>query len=137
MSSRYLVLSGSAGRWSGSVRRLDDSREQVSERGEIIQGHCDPSPHHFFIVDPAVEKVGGFWSGMGESQGGKVAMWMNKKTSVAKDFRDAIGVHHRWLLGLLRLLGLARHDFSPGSVGANQDSDGWDGRHCSSQSPSL
>ena len=102
MRSKILMSCGTAGGWSGSVRRLNDTGKQISESNKVTQSHNDAGANNFFYVYCPREQIGGSWSGVGECQGGKVAMGMNIKTTIANNLLDVIRVNYRRILMLFR-----------------------------------
>jgi hypothetical protein len=104
MVASISMTNGTAGRWSGdgAPRAINSPDQQVPERGEVIQGHSDPGSYNFFVVDRPIKQVAGSWSGGGESESSEIAVWMDVKRSVAKCFRDMVGIDYRWLLGAVR-----------------------------------
>jgi hypothetical protein len=101
MRSKILMSCGTAGGWSGSVRRLNDTGK-LSESNKVIQSHSNSGANNFFYVYCPIEQIGGSWSGVAECQGGKVAMGMNIKTTIANNLLDVILVNYRRILMLFR-----------------------------------
>lgn len=95
--TRPLMLGGSAGGWSGGLRRLDDAREQITQRYKIVQRHRDPRTDHFIIDDPAVKKIGGGRSDLRQGESGMITMWVEIEPPVTQSFWDTVRINYRRL----------------------------------------
>jgi hypothetical protein len=104
MAKPYSVqlAAGGAGRGHLIGPHLDEVVQKVSEGDEVVHRESYARPDHFFRIDPTAEKIGGAWSGMGECQGGKIAMRMNIEPSVAQSFWDVVRINYLRVLLLLQ-----------------------------------
>jgi hypothetical protein len=103
---KQLVMSWTAGGWSGSIRGLDNLVEQIPECRQIREGDYNAGSHYGFRLKPPVLKHRRWiWPYVRKGQRCQTSQTSHDgdvELSVAHSFWNAIRVYY---LGLLRLIG--------------------------------
>jgi hypothetical protein len=97
-----LMFCGTAGGWSGDVRRLDDSVQQVVQGSQIPQGQYNASSHYSLGIDNTFRKhISSVGPNMSERQSGELSQNGNVELSIAMRFGNVVRVYYRRLIWLL------------------------------------
>jgi hypothetical protein len=99
LKQNHSMLGGTAGGWSGLVRRLDDPVQKVAKRYQITEGSYNAGAHHTSRVHSAIpQHRRRVWANMGKRQRGEVSRNADVEHPIAENFWDVIRVYCRRLL---------------------------------------